>query len=185
MRGPRGIPLIPFALQGGRPGLVPPHDPARRPQEQARQFRMSFAGRWEPSIFRRFRLVPYSFSVSRIVSQTGRTRSASASSFLSMNRMEPPSPGLMVQSPRRSNCIAPASATNTLLPGAACEVVSPSDTAAELERKASEYLEAGSQRVWVVYPESRRVKVYRPDGTARCYSGDDAVTDEELSPGFS
>ena len=162
MRGPRGIPLIPFAPQGGRPGLGPPHDPARRPQEQARQFRLNFAGQWEPSIFRRFRLVPSSFSVSRTVSQTGRARSASF--FLSKSRMEPPSPGLMVQSPRHWNCIAPASATNTLLPGAACEVVSPSDTAAELERKASEYPEAGSQRVWVVYPGSRRVRVHRPDG---------------------
>ena len=69
-------------------------------------------------------------------------------------------------------------------PDITVEVVSPSDTAAELGRKASEYLEAGSQRVWVVYPESRRGKVYRPDGTAQCYSGDDAVTDEELPPGF-
>ena len=74
-------------------------------------------------------------------------------------------------------------------PDIAVEVVSPSNTAAEMERKVAEYLAAGSQRVWVVYPPtptaSRRVVIHHPDGTAITYTGDDMITDEELLPEFS
>ena len=78
------------------------------------------------------------------------------------------------------------------LPGApdiAVEVVSPSNTVSEMERKVSEYLAAGSQRVWVVYQATprnpRRVIVHRADGATITYAGDDVITDEELLPGFS
>ena len=74
-------------------------------------------------------------------------------------------------------------------PDIAVEVVSPSNTAAEIERKVGEYLAAGSQRVWVVYPATRtaarRVVVHHSGGTAITYSGSDVITDEELLPGFS
>ena len=74
-------------------------------------------------------------------------------------------------------------------PDIAVEVVSPSNTAAEIERKISEYLAAGSQRVWVVYPATRqaarRVVIHHPDGTAVTYTGDDVIADEKLLPGFS
>ena len=74
-------------------------------------------------------------------------------------------------------------------PDIAVELVSPSNTIAEIERKVQEYLAAGSQRVWVVYPATpstiRRVIIHRPDGTATTYTGDDVITDEELLPGFS
>jgi Uma2 family endonuclease len=78
------------------------------------------------------------------------------------------------------------------IPGApdiAVEVVSPSNTAAEMERKVGEFLAAGSQRVWVVYTATttlaRRVVVHHPNGTANTYNGDDVITDEKLLPGFS
>ena len=74
-------------------------------------------------------------------------------------------------------------------PDIAVEVVTPSNTAAEMERKVAEYLAAGSQRVWVVYQATarnpRRVVVHHADGTAITYTGDDVITDEELLPGFS
>lgn len=70
-------------------------------------------------------------------------------------------------------------------PDIAVEVVSPSNTAAEMERKVAEYLAAGSQRVWVAYPSRRSVVVHRADGAAITYTGDDVITDEELLPGFS
>ena len=70
-------------------------------------------------------------------------------------------------------------------PDIAVEVVSPSDTAGEIEQKVHEYLEAGSQRVWVVYPATRSVRIHRPDGTAMTYAGDHVIGDEELLPGFS
>ena len=70
-------------------------------------------------------------------------------------------------------------------PDIAVEVFSPSDTAAGMARKVAEYLAAGSQRVWVVYPASRRVTVHRDDGSVLSYDGDDVITDEELLPDFS
>ena len=74
-------------------------------------------------------------------------------------------------------------------PDIAVEVVSPSNTAAEIERKVREYLAAGSQSVWAVYPPTRanprRVIVHRPDGATTTYTGNDVITDEELLPGFS
>ena len=70
-------------------------------------------------------------------------------------------------------------------PDIAVEVVSPSDTAAGMARKVADYLAAGSQRVWVVYPAGRRVIIHRADGSVLSYAGDDVITDEELLPGFS
>ncbi len=70
-------------------------------------------------------------------------------------------------------------------PDLAVEVVSPSDTAAELETKVYEYLNSGAQRVWVFYPDTRRVAVHRPDGTARWYTEEATLEDPELLPGFS
>lgn len=70
-------------------------------------------------------------------------------------------------------------------PDIAVEVVSPSDTAAEVTPKVAEYLVGGSQRVWVVYPSVRQAFIHRADGTVLSYGGDDVITDEELLPGFS
>ena len=70
-------------------------------------------------------------------------------------------------------------------PDIAIEVVSPSNTAAGIERKVAEYLAAGSQRVWVVNPLDRTAVVHRADGTTINYAGEDVITDEELLPGFS
>ena len=70
-------------------------------------------------------------------------------------------------------------------PDIAVEVVSPSNTATDMTRKVSEYLAAGSQRVWAVYPTTRTVSVHRADGTTVAYTDEDVITDEELLPGFS
>ncbi|HLM98925.1 MAG TPA: Uma2 family endonuclease [Bryobacteraceae bacterium] len=50
------------------------------------------------------------------------------------------------------------------IPGApdlAIEVLSPSDTASAMRRKIRQYFSAGAQCVWVVYPETREVEVWR------------------------
>jgi Uma2 family endonuclease len=73
----------------------------------------------------------------------------------------------------------------TIAPDLAVEVVSPSDTASDMEQKVQDYLRNGAQRVWVVYPDTRTIVVYRPDGTARVFSGDATIEDPELLPGFS
>jgi Uma2 family endonuclease len=71
------------------------------------------------------------------------------------------------------------------VPDLAVEVVSPSDTAAEIEAKVHDYLRTGVRRVWVAYPNTRRVAVHFPDGSARWYSEDEAIEDPDLLLGFS
>jgi len=51
-------------------------------------------------------------------------------------------------------------------PDLAVEIVSPSESAKELERKIRLLLAAGGKAVWVVYPDPRTVYVYLPDGTS-------------------
>jgi Uma2 family endonuclease len=46
-------------------------------------------------------------------------------------------------------------------PLVAIEVISPGNRAEDLERKIEQYLTAGSSEVWVVYPDTSRVYVYR------------------------
>lgn len=70
-------------------------------------------------------------------------------------------------------------------PDIAVEIVSPSNTAADVARKVAEYPAAGSQRVWVVYPAGRRVVIHRADGSVLSYDDGEVITDEELLPGFS
>lgn len=51
-------------------------------------------------------------------------------------------------------------------PDLAVEIVSPSESARDLEHKVRLLLAAGSQAVWVIYPESQSVHVHQPDGTS-------------------
>jgi Uma2 family endonuclease len=69
-------------------------------------------------------------------------------------------------------------------PELAVEVVSPSDHAAALDLKVRQYIAAGSQEVWVVYPNTRSVFVYLRDGQARRLSDQDTIS-SDLFPGWS
>src|SRR5438045_2039030 len=51
-------------------------------------------------------------------------------------------------------------------PDLAVEVVSPTDTAEEVEEKIDQYLAAGSRLVWVIYPRRRTVAVHRQGSTS-------------------
>jgi Uma2 family endonuclease len=64
-------------------------------------------------------------------------------------------------------------------PNLAVEVVSPNDLERDVSEKVEEYLEAGSERVWVIRPIPRTVTVHRPGGRADTYSGDDVLTSDE------
>jgi Uma2 family endonuclease len=46
------------------------------------------------------------------------------------------------------------------VPALAIEIISPSNTAGAMERKIDEWFGAGVERLWVVYPETRRVYDY-------------------------
>src|SRR5262249_656166 len=50
-------------------------------------------------------------------------------------------------------------------PELAVEVISPSESAADIERKIELLLEYGSLAVWVFYPRSQKVRVHLQNGT--------------------
>lgn len=70
------------------------------------------------------------------------------------------------------------------VPDFAAEVVSPNDECEPLEQKIDEYLRAGVKLVWVVYPNTQVVYVFRPDGTAARKTRTDSLDGESVFPGL-
>lgn len=72
----------------------------------------------------------------------------------------------------------------TVVPDLVVEVVSPNDLAYEVDTKRIEWLEAGAQLVWVVYPEKQNIHAFAADGTVRLFSSTDTLTAEPVLPDF-
>ena len=70
-------------------------------------------------------------------------------------------------------------------PDLAVEVLSPSNTREEIDRKVREYLAAGARLVWVVDPASRSATVHRPGGAPRRLGPDDTLDGGEVLPRFT
>lgn len=70
-------------------------------------------------------------------------------------------------------------------PTLAVEVVSPHDRADDVYRRVRDYLEAGSNQVWVLWPKTRRVSVYRPNADTRELGPDATLDGGDILPGFS
>ena len=70
-------------------------------------------------------------------------------------------------------------------PDLAVEVLSPSNTAAEMRDKIADYFGAGCRVVWIVDPLRRSIVVHRPDAGPTILAEDDTLKEEELLPGFS
>ncbi len=69
-------------------------------------------------------------------------------------------------------------------PDLAVEVVSPGDTAREVDEKVRAWLEAGTAMVWVVDPKWRTVSVYRPAADVRTRTENDELDGGDVLPGF-
>lgn len=69
-------------------------------------------------------------------------------------------------------------------PDLAVEIVSPHDRAEEVHERVWDYLGAGTALVWVLWPKSQAVTVYRADGTARELEPEDTLDGEAVLPGF-
>lgn len=72
-------------------------------------------------------------------------------------------------------------------PDLAVEVISPDDSAEDTARRIRDYLKAGTEQVWVVYPESKEVYQYRRDqpSVVTVYQAGDVMTIAELFPDLS
>jgi Uma2 family endonuclease len=69
-------------------------------------------------------------------------------------------------------------------PDLAVEVVSPNDTAEELEEKLRDYRKASVPLVWVIYPELRAAKLLRSNGTSTELEEDGVLDGQDVIPGF-
>jgi len=69
-------------------------------------------------------------------------------------------------------------------PDLAVEVVSPNDRASDVLARVRDWLETGSQVVWVVDPGTRSVQVYWIPNRAEILTIDDDLRGAEVVPGF-
>jgi Uma2 family endonuclease len=69
-------------------------------------------------------------------------------------------------------------------PDLAVEVVSPSDKVYDVLEKVLEYLDAGTQMVWVIEPIFKTVTVYRSPNNIKILTFNDILTGEEVVEGF-
>ncbi len=70
------------------------------------------------------------------------------------------------------------------VPALVIEVISPSESATDVNEKVQDYLAGGARRVWCVYPARRTVHVHDARTPTRMVQWNDTLTDEELLPGF-
>ena len=72
-----------------------------------------------------------------------------------------------------------------LAPDLVVEVLSPGDRAGQTLAKVGDWLEAGTRLVWVIDPERRRARMYRPDGSEVSIGEDEALSGNDVLPGFT
>jgi len=69
-------------------------------------------------------------------------------------------------------------------PDLAVEVLSPGNTAVEMDEKVALYFGAGSRMVWIVNPKRRTAAVYTSPFDVRILSEEETVDGGEVLPGF-
>ena len=71
-------------------------------------------------------------------------------------------------------------------PDLAIEVISPSESSADIQDKIDDLLTYGTEEVWVLYPSNKKVYQYRRDDLkmVRIYSNNDQLECESLFPGL-
>lgn len=71
-------------------------------------------------------------------------------------------------------------------PNLVIEIVSPTDRPSYLLKKVSQYLEAGVQSVWLLYPDALKASRYLPDRIdPELFSKDQEFSEPSLLPGFT
>jgi Uma2 family endonuclease len=79
----------------------------------------------------------------------------------------------------------PKTPVPALVPDLVVEVLSESNTPAEMDRKRAEYFDAGVRLIWEIDPAPRTVHVYLPDGSVRMLDASQTLDGGEVLPGFS
>jgi Uma2 family endonuclease len=71
-----------------------------------------------------------------------------------------------------------------IVPDLVVEVVSPTNSAYEVEGKVVEYLQAGVRQVWLVYAITERIYIHDSLSSVKIVSGDGELDGGEIIPGF-
>jgi Uma2 family endonuclease len=72
-----------------------------------------------------------------------------------------------------------------LAPDLAVEIISPSETAEDIQEKVEDYLRAGTSQVWTVYRKTRSVVIHYANGSTSVLRENDSLEGGDLIPGFS
>ena len=87
---------------------------------------------------------------------------------------------------RLPNRRVPADPIPTVTPDLAIEVLSESNTVAEIDQKLREYFQSGTRLAWVIDPRPRTVAVYlSPDAPVRVLNEQDPLDGEHVLLGFT
>lgn len=78
----------------------------------------------------------------------------------------------------------PATPIPRWIPSLAVEIISPSNTRAEMRRKLENYFEAGIELAWYVDPSLRTVRVYHSVESVVTLTDADELNGEHILPGF-
>ncbi len=70
-------------------------------------------------------------------------------------------------------------------PDLAVEIISPSDTASDVQEKVDDYLKSGVKLIWLGYPSRQEVVEYRSRQEVRILSLNDQLDGWQVLPGFS
>lgn len=70
-------------------------------------------------------------------------------------------------------------------PDLAVEVISPNEPDEAVHAKVLDYLRAGTRLVWIVYPSTRTVTVYRSLTDIRVVTADGTLDGHDVLPGFA
>jgi Uma2 family endonuclease len=66
-------------------------------------------------------------------------------------------------------------------PDLVIEIISPGQSFGEMSAKATDYLDAGVMRVWVLDSKAKTVTVFYPDARPQTKSGEDSLVDDLLT----
>jgi Uma2 family endonuclease len=72
-----------------------------------------------------------------------------------------------------------------MVPDLAVEILSPTNTAREMERKRNEYFDGGTRLAWELDPDRRRVRVYTANDDFHDVDENGTLDGGAVLPGFS
>jgi Uma2 family endonuclease len=90
-----------------------------------------------------------------------------------------------ISNTRLANSGFPEAAAPHMAPELAVEVICRSNTREEMNRKLTEYFEAGTRAVWYVYPKTRKVVTYTSPDSFTELNESDTLDGGEVLPGFT